>query len=341
MRTFTMTGTAIAAALLAGCTGNSDGDAESDSGPATSRTVQVGEFRKLEIAGAYDVEVRTGSAPSVQVEGSQRDIDRLVVEVKGDVLVIHPKKRTNFNWSDKSKTKIAITVPQLDAAKVAGSGTLSIDRISSPSFESSIAGSSEVSIGQVSGQSFKGSLAGSGELEVGQLAVQTVELSIAGSGDADLAGKAERATYTIAGSGSLDAEKLDSRDVGLTIAGSGSVKARATGAVTGGIMGSGSAKIVGGANCKVQKMALEASNALKAVLTMARDKGASAHLSLLAVLVGIVGHRRRHPPRPEFRHSQLRENRVEGPLSGQAHHRGSRRSFARAKGSSRARPHRP
>ena len=254
MRAFTMTGAVIAAAILAGCTINSDKEGESDSGPAVSRTVQVEEFRKLEIAGAYDVEVRTGAAPSVQVEGPKRAVERLVVEVKGDVLTIHPKKGTNFNWTNRSKTRIAITVPQLDAARVAGSGTLSIDRITSPSFDSSVAGSAEVSIGQGSGQSVKGSQAGSGELEVGQLAVQTLELSIAGSGDANLAGKAERASYTIAGSGSLDAERLESRDIDLTIAGSGSLKAKANGAVTGNIMGSGSAKISGGAKCGVRKV---------------------------------------------------------------------------------------
>ncbi len=254
MRAFTMVATGLAAAILAGCTVKNDSEDDGDGGPAASRTIAVGEFRKLEIAGAYDVDVRTGSAPSVRVEGTERSLDRLVVEVKGDVLAIHPKKGTNFNWTNKSKTKIAITVPQLDAARVAGSGTLSIDRIASQSFDSSIAGSAEVSIGQVSGQSFKASLAGSGDLEVDQLAVEAVELSIAGSGEADLAGKAERASYTIAGSGDLDAEKLESRDIDLTIAGSGNLKARASGNVTGNIMGSGSAKIGGGAKCTVRKV---------------------------------------------------------------------------------------
>lgn len=252
MRALAITAVGLTATVLAGCTGRSDKQ-EADAGPATSRNFEVGQFRELELAGAYDVEVRTGSAPSVRVEGSQRTIDRLVVEVKGDVLAIRPEKGTNFNWRS-AKTKIAITVPELHAARVAGSGSLSIDRIASPAFESSVAGSSEVSIGQVTGESFKGSLAGSGDLEVDQLAVQSVELSIAGSGEAELAGKAERASYTIAGSGSLDAAKLESRDIDLTIAGSGNLKARASGNVTGNIMGSGSAKIGGGAKCNVRKV---------------------------------------------------------------------------------------
>jgi hypothetical protein len=69
----------------------------------------------------------------------------------------------------------------------------------------------------------------------------------------DLAGKAESANYSVAGSGSLDAANLESRDVKLTITGSGNVSARATGTVTGNVLGSGSAKISGGAKCDVRK----------------------------------------------------------------------------------------
>jgi hypothetical protein len=238
-----------AAAVLAGCNAGNDSDASE----ITSRTVEVSDFRKIAVAGSYDVEVKTGSKPGVRVEGSERALDRLVVEVKGDVLEIHPRKGSSFSWGKSPKVRIAVTVPELEAATVAGSGKLAIDRVASPTFDSSIAGSAEVSIGQIKGQSFKGSIAGSAELEVGELAVQTVEMSIAGSGEADLAGKTEQASYRIAGSGNLDAAKLESRDVKLSIAGSGNLDARATGTVTGSVLGSGSAKISGGAKCDVRK----------------------------------------------------------------------------------------
>ena len=230
MRAFFILAGAAAAALIAGCNART----ASDGGPVTSQTVEVSDFRKLALAGSYDVDLKTGSKPSVRVEGTERALEHLVVEVKGDVLEIHPKSGMNFNWDRSPDVKISITVPELEAATVAGSGKLTIDKVASESFDGKIAGSTEVSIGTVSGQSFKGSIAGSAELEVGDLAVKTVEVSIAGSG-------------------SLDAAKLESRDVKLSIAGSGNVSARATGAVTGNVMGSGSAKISGGAKCDVRK----------------------------------------------------------------------------------------
>ena len=238
----------VAAALLAGC------NAEGEDGPATSRTVEVGDFRKIAVAGSYDVEVKTGAKPGVRVEGSERALERVVVEVKGDVLEIHPRKGSSFSWGRSSTVRIAVTVPELDGATVAGSGKLAIDRIASETFNSSIAGSAQVSIGQVNGQSFKSTIAGSAELDVGALAVRSVELSIAGSGEAGLAGKTEQASYRIAGSGNLDAADLDARDVKLSIAGSGNLAARATGTVTGNVTGSGSARIAGGAKCDVRKV---------------------------------------------------------------------------------------
>lgn len=249
MRAFFIIAGVAAAALIAGCNART----ASDGGPTTSRTVEVSDFRKLALAGSYDVDLKTGSKASVRVEGTERELERLVVEVKGDVLEIHPKRGANFNWDRSPGVKISITVPKLEAATVAGSGKLAIDKIASDSFDGKIAGSTEVSIGKVSGQSFRGSIAGSAELEVGELAVKTVEVSIAGSGDVDLAGKAESANYSIAGSGNLDASSLESRDVKLSIAGSGNVSARATGTVTGNVLGSGSAKISGGAKCDVRK----------------------------------------------------------------------------------------
>lgn len=241
---------AAAAALVAGC----NAETESDAGPTTSRTVEVGDFRQIAVAGSYDVDVKTGGKPGVRVAGSERALERVVVEVKGDVLEIHPRKGSSFSWGRSPQVRIAVTVPQLEGATVAGSGKLAIDRVASETFNSSIAGSAQVSIGQVSGQSFKSTIAGSAELDVGALAVQTVELGIAGSGEAALAGKTEQASYRIAGSGNLDAANLDARDVKLGIAGSGNLAARATGTVTGNVTGSGSARIAGGAKCDVRKV---------------------------------------------------------------------------------------
>jgi Putative auto-transporter adhesin, head GIN domain len=81
----TLTIVAATAALLAGC-GIAKG--KEDAGPTTERDFQVGNFNQIELAGGYDVNVRTGSAPSVHAKGGQNVLDKLEIKVVNGVLQI-------------------------------------------------------------------------------------------------------------------------------------------------------------------------------------------------------------------------------------------------------------
>jgi hypothetical protein len=208
-----------------------------DAGPTVSRNYQIGNFHQIEVAGSYDVEVRTGANPGVSARGSQKLLERTIVEVHGDRLVIHPQENHSFfhfGWSHNGNASFVVTVPQLTGAAIAGSGGIKVN--------------------QVSGDSFEGSVAGSGDLEVATLDVKSLKLSIAGSGGVKAgAGKTANAEYEIAGSGDIDAGAVTSQQLKVSIAGSGNVKAHATGAAEVDIMGSGDAEITGGAKCSVSK----------------------------------------------------------------------------------------
>src|SRR4051794_29419655 len=119
----------IAAAVIAASTATSAcGQAHSeDAGPDTSRNYQVANFQQIEVAGPYDVEVRTGSKPSVSARGSQKLLERTIVEVKGDKLVIHPEKQNGWfhmGWGTNGKAHFVVTVPALTGATIAGSGDI-------------------------------------------------------------------------------------------------------------------------------------------------------------------------------------------------------------------------
>lgn len=204
-------------------------------GPTVSRNYPVGNFREVEVGGSFDVDVRTGAQPSVRAEGSEKLIERLTVEVKGDRLLIHTKR--NKGWFGGSysfgKGRIHITVPALSAASLAGSGEMRIDK--------------------VEGSSFAGQVAGSGDLYVAAVKVDALKLGIAGSGKVEAAGRAGRAEYEIAGSGDVRAAGLDAQDVGVSIAGSGNVRGHATRSARVEIAGSGDVEIKGGAKCTVSK----------------------------------------------------------------------------------------
>lgn len=222
----------IAASALSGCQVH----ASEDAGRTVSRNYQVGNFTAIEVAGPYDVDVRTGSNASVSAKGGEKLLDKTMVEVKGDKLVIHPESSHsffNFGWSHHGKASFTVTVPSLSGATIAGSGDIRIDK--------------------VAGRNFDGTVAGSGGLDVGALDVQQLKLAIAGSGGVKGAGKAQSATYDIAGSGDIEAGGIQTQDLKVSIAGSGGIKAHSSGNADISIMGSGDVEVTGGAKCKISK----------------------------------------------------------------------------------------
>ena len=228
----------IAAALVAASAATSACGAHNDGGgPTVSRNYQVGNFQQIEVAGPYDVTVRTGANPGVSATGGQKLLDRTIVVVQGDKLVIHPQEHhafSLFSFGTHGSAKFTVTVPQLSAATIAGSGDLHVDHVRAASFV--------------------GSVAGSGGLELDTVEVQSLKLSVGGSGDAKArGGKAQSIDYSIGGSGDIEAGDVQALNATVSVAGSGNVKANATGTADVNVVGSGDVEVSGGAHCNVSK----------------------------------------------------------------------------------------
>jgi hypothetical protein len=223
----------VAASALAGCQVH----AQEGTGPTVNKNYNVGNFSEIEVAGPYDVEVRTGAKASVAARGGEKLLERTVVEVRGGKLVIRPENNHNFfhwGWGNNGKAHFTVTVPALNGASIAGSGDIKVDK--------------------VAGQAFEGSVAGSGGIDVAAMNVQQLKLSIAGSGGVKAGtGTAQSAEYEIAGSGDIDAGSVQAQSLKVSIAGSGGVKAHSSGTADVDIMGSGNVDVAGGAKCNVSK----------------------------------------------------------------------------------------
>ena len=157
-------------------------------GPTVSRSYQVGGFNQIEVAGPYDVEVRTGSSPGVSARGSEKLLERTVVEVKGDKLTIRPEQHNSWfqiGWTSNGKANFTVTVPQLRGATIAGSGGIKVDHVAGDQFEGTVAGSGDINVGTIDVQSLKLAIAGSGGVKAGTGKTQTASYDIAGSGDVD------------------------------------------------------------------------------------------------------------------------------------------------------------
>lgn len=224
---------AVSALAASGCHMRTE---ERNAGPDVSRNYQVGAFQEIEVAGPYDVEVKTGGQPGVSARGGENLLGKTVVEVKDGKLLIHPEKERglNISWGRHGKATFTVTVPQLSEATIAGSGDMRIDKIQ--------------------GKNFEGTVAGSGSLDLGAVEVEQLKMTIAGSGEIKGSGKAQSADYSIAGSGDLQAGGVQTQQAKVSIAGSGNVRAHSSGTADVSIMGSGDVEISGGARCKVSKM---------------------------------------------------------------------------------------
>jgi len=220
-----------AAASLGAC-----GSSSAEAGPTISRDYKVGAFDKIEVAGPFDVTVTTGGRPSVHATGESDLIEKMEVVVEGGTLKIRPIKRNSmFNWNFGShgSAKVAVSVPALSEAAIAGSGGIAIDK--------------------VGGDRFKGEIAGSGNLRLAAVDAGDIALSIAGSGGVSAAGKAKNVTYEIAGSGDINAKELVAETARVSIAGSGNVAGNATASAAVEMLGSGNVEMVGGAKCTIDK----------------------------------------------------------------------------------------
>ncbi len=231
MRKAVMMAAMAATAASAGCSQARVQDA----GPTIDKRFNVGSFDQIEVAGPYEVDVRTGGSPGVTARGSKNLLEHTVVEVKGGKLVIHPEKSRGWfgrGFRTNGSAKLSVTAPSLRGATVAGSGSLTIDK--------------------VIGDSFEGTVAGSGGLDVSALQAGSTRFAIGGSGDIRVgSGQAQTGAYKIAGSGDVDTRGLKVATATIAITGSGGVKGQVTGTADVKIVGSGDVTLTGGAKCNV------------------------------------------------------------------------------------------
>ena len=206
------------------------------SGKGAQRSYSAGGFSSVSVEGPFDVVVTVGGAHSVRAEGDPEMLDKLRVEVDGRTLEVGTvKERWSMGWKgDRPKVTVYVTMPAIEAASIAGSGDLRVDK--------------------VEGRHFAASVAGSGDLNVASLRVNESAFSIAGSGNITANGAVQRAAVSIAGSGDVNIEGVEAATAKVSIVGSGDVRAKAMQSADVSIMGSGDVTMSGTAKCSVSKM---------------------------------------------------------------------------------------
>ena len=166
-------------------------------------TRNVDAFTKLSFRVPGKLYLKQGSPQKVELEGPKDVLKEIETEVDGGRLVIGKEGRwMNWNWGDNDKITAYVTVANIEAISVSGSGDL---------------------IGQ--GKFTMGNLdlnvSGSGSLQIEADASGNMEADVSGSGDVDLKGSCTNFDSDVSGSGKvlLSVNIRDKADFGVSVSG--------------------------------------------------------------------------------------------------------------------------
>lgn len=195
---------------------------------AAERNFPVQTFEQIELAGSSEVTVTAGPRIAVTALGDPDDLDRLDIRVVGDRLVIGTK-RGSGSWGFRKKPQINVTVPNLSAATISGSGNMKLGSVTGP---------------------FSGRISGSGTLGIQSVEATALKLAVSGSGDIRVTGgRCDAGNYGISGSGGIAAGAVRCRSLEVSVTGSGNVDGQASETADLRVTGSGNVSVTGGARC--------------------------------------------------------------------------------------------
>lgn len=148
-------------------------------------------FTAIELAGANNVAVHVGRRQPVDVQADDNLIELVTTEVDSGTLVI--AARRSFNA--ETFMKVDVTVPELEAATLRGTGVISIDGVEGPQFHARLLGTGLVTV---------------------RGAVDRLSATVAGDGDAQLQDLVARdVAATVSGTGRLQVHATDSLDASV------------------------------------------------------------------------------------------------------------------------------
>jgi len=201
---------------------------------AAERNLTLTDFDRIRVEGGLVVEVRTGTATSGRIIGSQAAIDAASVEVQGRQLNI---RRSRSGWGGypgqvPPAATVRVTVPALSNIWVSGPAKVSVDRLK--------------------GLRVGASLEGPGALSIASIAADRMDIGALGAGTLTLSGTVGNLTATLRGAGTLAAGKLAVADLKLTSESAGDATIAVQRAANVTMTGTGSVTVLGTPACTVK-----------------------------------------------------------------------------------------
>jgi hypothetical protein len=169
----------ILAAALAGC-GLLGTEVVTGSGSVATETRTVDDFTAVELAASGDVTIAFGQAAGLTIEADDNLLPYLTSEVRGDRLVLGT--RSNVDLVTENPIRYSITVQELTAVTLPGSGTIQVDPLQASAVEFSLPGSGTIMAAGTADE-VEVTLQGSGNVDLGDLRAGTGRVRLDGSGN--------------------------------------------------------------------------------------------------------------------------------------------------------------
>ena len=193
---------------------------------------EVGSFKGVKISGSIELILSQGPEYKVAISAADaEDVEKIVTEIRGDVLYIELKDRKNWftdQWNSMNKRfKAYISAPDIRSIESAGSGSIQI-------------------VGTLKAEALDLEIAGSVNVK-GSIDVENLELVQSGSSNIRLTGKATRAEFNCSGSGNLQSPDLMIDFCEVSISGSGNADLTVEKELSASLSGSGNIRYKGNA----------------------------------------------------------------------------------------------
>jgi hypothetical protein len=211
--------------------------------------------------------LRQGAEQKVELEGSSEILSKIETNVSGGRLSIGRDNDSwkMWNWNNEDRIVVYVTVKDLEAVSVSGSGDLiGESKFKTNGLDLNVSGSGSLTLeadargelgANVSGSGridFKGScnnvdskVSGSGKVVMGLASANRVVVGVSGSGKIMANGNAKEIKANISGSGEVLAADLQVDSCEIRISGSGDVEVNVKNALDATISGSGSVSYKG------------------------------------------------------------------------------------------------
>jgi hypothetical protein len=232
----------------------------------TRQTRNVDTFTKLSFRVPGKLFLRQGSPQKVEIEGNKDILSEIETEVSGGKLVIGKEgKWFDWSWDNDNKVSVYITVKDLDAISVSGSGDLIGEtKFTAADMDLNVSGSGSLKIEVdasgimnvgVSGsgnvdlngkcRDYASNVSGSGKIVSAVTIGNRAEFTVSGSGRIVASGSANRVRTSVSGSGRVQAGSLVTNSCDVRISGSGDVEIEVRDELEANITGSGSVNYKG------------------------------------------------------------------------------------------------